>query len=181
MLGRHQVDNAVTALAAAEALRARGYAVSRESIVEGIARTRVHGRMEVMGRNPLVIADGAHNGESAAALADTLRDYFDWKRAFFVLGTMRDKDVRAIGFKIAKLAELIVCTRFESPRAMDPYVMIQEVGFLGPAAVAEESVSDAIDTALGHAGEDDLVCVTGSLYVVAEARAYLLGDMVLPA
>ena len=61
---------------------------------------------------------------------------------------------------------------------MDPYDLIQEVGFLGPAAVAEESVSDALDTALAHAGEGDLVCVTGSLYVVAEARAYVLGESV---
>jgi dihydrofolate synthase/folylpolyglutamate synthase len=92
---------------------------------------------------------------------------------------MRDKNVREIGFKLAKLAELIVCTRFESPRSMDPYEMIQEIGFLGPAAVAEESVGDALDTALAHATPDDLVCITGSLYVVAEARERLLGESVI--
>jgi dihydrofolate synthase/folylpolyglutamate synthase len=59
---------------------------------------------------------------------------------------------------------------------MDPYVMIQEIGFLGPPAVAEETVPAAIDTALAHADPDDLVCITGSLYVVAEAREYLLGE-----
>jgi folylpolyglutamate synthase/dihydropteroate synthase len=59
---------------------------------------------------------------------------------------------------------------------MDPLAMIQEVGFLGPMAVAEESVADGLDTALAHAGEDDIVCVTGSLYTVAEARSIVLGD-----
>ncbi len=178
MLGRHQLDNAATAVAAAEALRARGHEIPEQAIVDGVAFTRVLGRMEVMGQKPLIVADGAHNGESAAALADTLRDYFSWRKAFFVIGTMRDKDVGAMGFKLARLAELIVCTGFNSPRAMDPFAMIQEIGFLGPPAVAEETVSDALDTALSHAGESDLVCVTGSLYVVAEAREILLGESV---
>jgi dihydrofolate synthase/folylpolyglutamate synthase len=87
--------------------------------------------------------------------------------------------VRGIGFKLAKLAQLIICTRFENPRAMDPFAMVQEVGFLGPAAVAEESVPEAIEVALSHANADDLVVVTGSLYVVAEAREYLLGESVI--
>lgn len=179
MLGRHQLDNALTAVAVAESLRARGHHVAERAIADGIARARVPGRMEVMGQKPLVVADGAHNGESAAALAETLRNYFEWKRCFFVLGMAQDKDAGAIGRQLAKLADLICCARFRSPRSMDPYVMIQEVGFLGPPAVADDSVKDAVDTAMSHAGPDDLVCITGSLYVVAEAREYILGDSVV--
>jgi dihydrofolate synthase/folylpolyglutamate synthase len=179
MLGKHLVENAATAVAAAEALRARGFTLSELAIVDGVAHTRVPGRLEVMGQHPLIVADGAHNGESAEALAVALKEYFTWRRCFLVIGCNRDKDVREMGFKLAKLAELIVCTRFNSPRAMDPYEMIQEIGFLGPAAVAEESVGDALDTALSHATPEDLVCVTGSLYVVAEARERLLGESVI--
>ncbi len=179
MLGRHQLDNAATAAAAADALRARGHTIDEEAVVDGIARTRVAGRLEVMGQKPLIVGDGAHNGESAEALAAALRQYFEWKRCFFVIGVNQDKDVNAIGLKLAKLAELFVATRFRNPRSMDPYVIVQELGFLGPAAVAEESVPAAIETALGHARADDLVCITGSLYVVAEAREHLLGEMVV--
>ena len=179
MLGLHQVQNAATAVAAAEAIRKRGYPVSDLAIADGVAHTRVPGRLEVMGQAPLIVADGAHNDESAAALAAALKDYFTWRRCFLVLGCNRDKDVRGIAFKLARLAQLIICTRFENPRAMDPFVMIQEVGFLGPAAVAEESVADALDTALSHAEAEDLVVVTGSLYVVAEARERLLGESVI--
>ncbi|HMO54288.1 MAG TPA: folylpolyglutamate synthase/dihydrofolate synthase family protein [Tepidiformaceae bacterium] len=179
MLGLHQVQNAATAVAAAEAIRKRGYPVSDLAIADGVAHTRVPGRLEVMGQAPLIVADGAHNDESAAALAAALKDYFTWRRYFLVLGCNRDKDVRGIAFKLARLAQLIICTRFENPRAMDPFVMIQEVGFLGPAAVAEESVADALDTALSHAEAEDLVVVTGSLYVVAEARERLLGESVI--
>lgn len=178
MLGIHQVQNAATAIAVADALRTRGHQISEQAIADGIARTRLPGRMEVMGREPLIVADAAHNAESAEALRSALRDYFEWKRCFLVIGIMGDKDVRGMGFALASLAELIVCCRFQSPRAMDPYAMIQEIGFLGPAAVAEESVEDGINTALGHAGPEDLVCITGSLYVVAEAREYLLGESV---
>src|SRR5690606_17494596 len=113
--------------------------------------TRVPGRLEVMGQRPQIVADGAHNGESAAALAAALREYFDYKKLFLVIGTLRDKDVRAMGFELARLCELIVCTGFQSPRARDPFEIIQEIGFLGPPAVAEPSVPEAIETALSHA------------------------------
>jgi dihydrofolate synthase / folylpolyglutamate synthase len=179
MLGRHQMQNVATAVAVADALRARGHEISESAIIDGIAHTRIAGRLEVMGQNPLMIADGAHNGESAEALADALKEYFEWRRCFLIIGVTADKDVRSMGFKLAKLAELIVCCRFRNPRSMDPYSIIQEVGFLGPAAVAEESVADALTTALSHAEPEDLICVTGSLYVVAEAREQLLGESVV--
>lgn len=179
MLGAYQLDNAATAVAAAEAIVRRGHEIPSQAIVDGIAHTRVPGRLEVMSQKPLIVADGAHNPESAEALALALKDYFEWKRCFLVVGATRDKDVRGMGLKLARFAELIVCCRFANPRAMDPYQMIQEIGFLGPAAVAEETVADGIETALSHANPDDLVCVTGSLYVVAEARAHVLGESVV--
>lgn len=176
LLGRHQVDNVLTAVAVADGLRTRGHRISAASVIDGIAHTRVPGRLEVMGQRPTIVADGAHNGESAAALAAALQAYFQFRKLYLVIGTMRDKDVRAMGFELARLCELIVCTAFKSQRARDPYEIIQEIGFLGPPAMAEASVPAALDTALAHADEEDLVCVTGSLYVVAEAREYLLGE-----
>ena len=162
----------------AEALRARGHELSESAIIDGIAHARIAGRLEVMGQAPLIVADGAHNAESAEALAHALKSYFEWRRCFLVIGTLSDKDVRAMGFKLAAMCELIVCCRLRSPRSMDPFAMIQEIGFLGPAAVAEESMGDALDTALSHAEPGDLVCITGSLYAVAEAREQLLGESV---
>lgn len=176
MLGWHQVENAMTAIATVEALADRGLHIEREAVVEGLALARVPGRLEVMGQRPLIVADGAHNAESAGALVRALREYFRWRRCFVVVGCTSDKDVRGIGRELSRVADLLICTRFGSPRAMDPYVLIQEIGFLGPAAVAEESVAAAIETARHHAREDDLIVVTGSLYVVAEGRAHVLGD-----
>jgi len=180
MLGRHQVENAATAVAVADALRGRGHVISDQAIADGLARTRVPGRLEVMGQKPLILADGAHNGESAAALALAIKEYFRWKRCFLIVGTMRDKDVQAIGYKLARFADLIICTGFNSPRAYEPMAMVTEMGFFGPAAVSEPTIADALDTALSHAAPDDLILITGSLYLVAEARAHLLGDAVDP-
>jgi dihydrofolate synthase/folylpolyglutamate synthase len=178
MLGRHQAENVATAVATVDALRARGVMIPEPAIAAGLARTRLHGRLEVMGQRPIIVADGAHNGESANVLAAALKEYFTWKRCFLVLGAMRDKDVGAMGLQLASLADMIICCRFENPRAMDPLEMVQEVGFLGPMAVAEESVRAGIETALGHARADDLVVIAGSLYVVAEAREHILGESV---
>jgi dihydrofolate synthase/folylpolyglutamate synthase len=176
MLGHAPVQNVTTAVAVADALDSLGFTLTPTAVADGIARCRLRGRLEVMSRAPTIVADGAHNGASAGMLASSLRDYFEFKRCFFVLGVTADKDARAMGFKLASMAELIVCTRFQNPRAMDPFQLVQEVGFLGAPAVAEESVGDAIDTALGHASPEDLLCITGSLYLVAEARERVLGE-----
>lgn len=176
LLGEHQVQNAATAAAVADALRARGHHITEGSIADGIAYTRVPGRLEVMGQRPLLVADGAHNGESAEALASALRAYFDWRHLYLILGVLRGKDLGGIGAHLAGLAELVICTALRSPRARDPYEMIQELGVLGPPAVAEDSMQAAIETALSHAGEEDLVCIAGSLYGVAEAREIILGE-----
>lgn len=178
MLGRHQLDNAATAAATIDALARRGVAIDSSALAEGIARTRVPGRVEVMGHRPLVIADGAHNAESAGALVAALRDYFEWERCFLVLGATRDKDVQAIVSEFAPYAELVICTRFGNPRSYDPAVMSEEVSSLGRLTVARDSISEAMETARVHATADDVICIAGSLYLVAEARELILGESV---
>jgi dihydrofolate synthase/folylpolyglutamate synthase len=176
LLGRHQVENAATAVAVIDALRERGHTFDDHAIADGLGRTRLHGRMEVMGQRPLIVADGAHNDASARALAETLKHDLTWQRCFLIIGVNEDKNVRAMGFILTRLAELVIATKFDNPRALDPYVIIQEIGFLGTATVAEPDIASAMETALSHATQDDLICITGSLYLVAEARELLLGE-----
>lgn len=174
LLGLHQAENAAVAVAVADALNRRGFEIRETAISQGVALTRVLGRLEVMGAAPLMITDGAHNGASAAALARALKDYFEWERCFFVLGCTKDKDVRGIGEKLAPVAEAIICCGFTNPRAADPQAVAEEIGSFGPTAVAVESVSAAIAEARKRAKPEDLVCITGSLYVAAEARECVL-------
>ena len=179
MLGFHQLENAATAVAAIEAIRARTFLIPEPAIVDGIARARLPGRLEVMSQGPLIVADGAHNGESAEALVRALREYFEWKRCLVVLGCTRDKDVAAIGAQLREVADLVICAQFRNARSLDPQQIAATLKGTGVAATDEGSVPGAIDLALSQAGEGDLVCITGSLYVVAEAREYLLGESVI--
>ncbi len=178
LLGGHQVGNAATAVAVAVELRARGAAIDEEAISGGIARTRVPGRLEVMGQRPLVVADGAHNPAAAAALAEALREYLEWRRCFFVLGTMEGKDLRGIAYKLAGLASGVWCCGLDSRRARDPAEMAAELAPLTPHVEVARSVAEGIAQAKQRAEDADLVCVTGSLYAVAAARSALLGESV---
>ena len=178
MLGAHQVVNAATAVAVAHELRARGAAIDEEAITGGIARTRVAGRLEVMGQRPLVVADGAHNPAAAAALEEALREYLEWRRCFFVVGAMEGKDLRGIGYKLAGLASGIWCCGLGSRRARDPDEMAAELAPLTPHVEVAPSVSEGIAQARRRAEDADLICVTGSLYAVAEARWSVLGESV---
>jgi len=179
MLGRHQLDNAATAVAVIDALRKRGHLINDRAVDEGLARTRAHGRMEVMGQRPLVIADGAHNAESMAALVQGLRDHAEWRRVFAVLGVTGDKDIAGIVRELMPITELFIATRFRNPRAMDTGRIVDEVTVQGGEVVTAERVPDAIAEAMGRAGEEDAVAITGSLYVVAEAREHILGEIVV--
>lgn len=179
LLGAHQVENALTVLACVEELRRRGLRIPELAVSNGLSRVRWPGRLEVMGQGPLIVADGAHNGESAMRLCEALKESFSFERAFFVLGVNRGKDVREIGMHISRLAELIIATRSRNPRAMDPEEIVPEVGFLGPPCVVEPTVQAAMQLALGHARKADLVCAMGSLFVAAEAREFVLGVKVV--
>ncbi len=178
LLGAHQVVNATTAVAVAHELRARGVAISEDAITGGIARTRVGGRLEVMGKRPLLVADGAHNPAASSALVQALGEYLEWRRCFFVLGAMQEKDVRGIGFKLAGLASGIWCCGLDSPRARDPAALAAELAPLTPHVETAASVADGIAQARQQAAPTDLICVTGSLYAVAAARSAVLGESV---
>lgn len=179
MLGFHQLQNASTAVAVAEALRRRGDLVSESGIANGITRTRVPGRLEVMGSAPAIVVDGAHNGESAAALVAALRDYLTFDKCAVVFGCTRDKDHLAIGRELAEIAGLIICTRINSPRTTDPGVLVEALAPLGVQVVAAENLAAAMDIAMGFVDERGLICVAGSLYLAAEARERVLGESVI--
>jgi len=179
MLGFHQLQNASTAVAVAEALRRRGDLVSESGIANGITRTRVPGRLEVMGSAPAIVVDGAHNGESAAALVAALRDYLTFDKCAVVFGCTRDKDYLAIGRELAQIAGLIICTRINSPRTTDPGVLVEALAPLGVQVAAAENLAAAMDIAMGFVDERGLICVAGSLYLAAEARERVLGESVV--
>lgn len=171
LLGAHQGENLALAVAAAEQLATLGLAVSEEALVQGCAAVRWPGRMELVRRAPLVLLDGAHNAYSAQVLANALAD-LPYERAHLVFGASADKDLRGMARALAPRFATVTVTRASGPRAADPALLTQLFHEAGHAA----DVVSALGRALEQAGPRDLVCVTGSLFLVAEARAALRGS-----
>jgi dihydrofolate synthase/folylpolyglutamate synthase len=173
--GAHQVDNAAIALAAAQAHV--GTPLDEESVHEGFARVTSPGRLEVMGTQPLVLLDGAHNAVGAAALGRALRDEFPPQPRTLVVGLLQEKDP---GEMLAALdvagVERLVCTRPPTPRALDPMAVADAAVALGldeDRIDVYADVAAAVDRARDVTAADGQVVITGSLYVVGAARAAL--------
>lgn len=173
LFGRHQLNNAATAVLAAEAAGHHGVAIDPSTVQRALAAVRWPGRIEFLKRNPALVVDGAHNRDSAKALAQTLRD-FGWKDVVFVVGCSSDKDVDAIAEELAPLATQVIATRSRHPRASEPRDVAQAFIEHGVPVAAEEPVGAAVDAAVAQAGSAPVV-VCGSLFVAAETREHVLG------
>jgi len=169
LLGQHQLENAAVAVAILEALAEKGFHVSGDSITAGLARVDWPGRLQVLSRRPLLVVDGAHNPYSARVLGQSLRQYFDFDRAILIVGLSFDKDIAGMVSEFVPLFDEVIVTRSTHPRALAAAPLVAEFSRHGVTAQATEDISTAIPLALSMAGEKDLICVTGSLFVVAGA------------
>jgi len=170
LLGAHQLENAATAVAALEAL-----GVESSAIAEGLARVSWPGRLEVLQREPVLMVDAAHNADSARRLKEAIAGYFDRDRLILVVGASSDKDVAGMIAELAPVSSAVIATRSRHPRALAVEPLLDELKKQGIEGVASENVGVAVESALSMAGAKDLVCVTGSLFVAAEAREHVLG------
>jgi dihydrofolate synthase / folylpolyglutamate synthase len=167
--GSHQAENATSAIVAAEAFLGR--ALSGDALREALAGATSPGRLEVVARHPLVILDGAHNPDAAAAVVTSLPEAFTWDRLHLVVGILETKDVRGILGALARLgpAAAYACAS-SSPKALPAERVAAACREAGMVASAYGSVRQALDAAQEAARETDLLLVTGSLYTVADAR-----------
>jgi dihydrofolate synthase/folylpolyglutamate synthase len=172
LLGAHQIDNAATAAAAAYELDTD---VDPETISRGLSSLVWPCRIEVLREDPLLVVDGAHNRDSARRLAETLVEYFAADRALFVIGCGSDKDIDGLAEELAPLASRVLAVRSNHPRAMDPERIQEAFGRLGVDSEIVDNVPNAVDRAIAAADSGALICVAGSLFVAAEARAHVLG------
>lgn len=171
--GGYQGENFAAALAACEAFF--GGPLDDRLVREAAGTVRSPGRLEIVGRQPLVVLDGAKNLEGAHRAAEAVAEEFGSAASeILVVGMLRGKDpaemLEALG---ARRARLVVACPAPSPRTQPASVVAEAARALGIQAVEAESVAEALDAAFAAAGADDLVLVTGSLYVVGAARAAL--------
>ncbi len=169
LLGEYQLENAAAAVAALEVLAERGFRVSQDSIVIGLAQVGWPGLFQFLSCKPLLVVDGTNNSYSADKLRQALKEYFDFERAILIIGASSDKDIAGIVAELAPLFDKAIVTRSIHPRSMATAPIVAELRRHGLEAQETEDVSIALPLALSLAGEKDLICVTGSLFVVAGA------------
>lgn len=172
LLGDFQVENASAAIAALEVLSSHGFDISPESIVEGMAEVDWPGRFQILNYKPLILVDGAHNVASMRRLAWNIKKYFHYERLFIIFGASVDKDISGIARELAFLSPQVIVTRSSHPRAASPSTIAAKFDKCGIKPQIVETVFQSLDLALSIAKDNDLIVVTGSLFVVAEALDY---------
>ncbi len=176
--GAHQGENASAALAAVEAFF--GSPLRDDVVDEAFGGLRVPGRLEVVGRHPLVVVDGAHNVAGMLVLARSLVEEFTVEgEAQAVVGMLSGRDPAAMleALLAAGIRSVVACAP-DSPRALPAERVAEAAVGLGMTVAVAASPGDAVRLAVGRAGPDDRVVVCGSLYVVADARRLLVHDTV---
>jgi len=170
--GMLQARNAALALGMIERLVEKGIAVSEEDIRKGLQNTAWPGRMQVVGTNPTILLDGAHNPDALRALTHSIRDGFKYRRLVLVIGVMADKAIGEMMRAIVPLADYLVCTRPVYSRAAEPEVLMAKAAPFGKPGETAPFLTDALNRAKEMADPRDLIVVCGSLFTVGEALTY---------
>ena len=170
--GRHQAENAAIAIEAGETISRAGFEISREAIVNGLAKVEWQGRLEVVDGAPVFLFDGAHNRAGAKVLKDFLQE--NWQGSLTLLfAAMSDKDVEGMAAELFSLPDQIILTRVDERRGASEERLkacsVQTV--CGVKATGD--VEQALSEALASTPPDGLICVAGSLYLVGAVKKLL--------
>ena len=171
--GEHAARNAAAAVAAVEALLERE--LDLDAVRAALASVTSPGRLEVVGRHPLVVLDGAHNPAAADALAVALPETFAGDRLHLVMAVLKEKDLEGIVRAIAPFADAGYATAVDNVRTRRAEEVAAALTAAGVPTQTFVSVAEALDAARRAASEEDVILVTGSLYTVADARRALVG------
>jgi dihydrofolate synthase/folylpolyglutamate synthase len=169
--GLFQLENARLASGIVLVLEEMGLPTDAAAVATGLASVRWPGRLETLREHPRLIVDGAHNGDSAQKLMASLRVLVPYCRIILILATSADKDLSAIAAALVPHAQMVIVTQTPHPRAAAPSTLLAAVQ---PYACGETlitaSVAEAVAAATAYANPDDLICATGSLFLVAAVR-----------
>ena len=173
LLGEYQVFNATTAIEICWALRRNGWPIPDAALAAGLSQAKWPARMELVRRSPDVILDGGHNPQCMEAIAESLGKLYPGKKVWFLTGVLADKDYPAMFRNILPIAKGFVTITPDSPRALSDQDLADYLRAQGYEAVPCDNNQQGVDTVLKLAGPEDVVCITGSLYMIGEVRHQL--------
>ena len=176
LIGPHQMINASVAVGVVEALKLRGITIPADAIRNGIENARWEGRLEIINRRPFIVLDGAQNRESAKTLASAIKKVFKYKKLILVFGVSKDKDVSGMLEEMLPICDAIVLTKSKVlNRALEPAKIKEEILNMEHGIkdmILTYNTEEALNRALSIAGPEDLVLITGSLFIVGEVKEH---------
>jgi dihydrofolate synthase/folylpolyglutamate synthase len=174
LMGEHQLRNAATAVTVCEVLTSEyGVTIPRKAVYEALRKVKWPGRLELLSNSPKVLLDGAHNVDGAEALLLALKQYTR-DRLILCIGMLDDKEREKIADLLLPLADEVVVTKPESPRAKDWVGLAEIAGKYNKPVMCIKNPKEAVNVAFYRLELKDMLCVTGSLYMIADAREELL-------
>ncbi len=177
LAGEHQALNCGLALAILDTLRDKGFDTPETKVIDGLAGLRIPGRMEMVWERPRILLDGAHNADSLAALMRSIGAHVPYDSMVVIFGCAEDKDLDELLRQVALGADKLIVTRTaRNARAADPHDLQRRFAEVsGKMCQVAEDLPRALEIASRAVGPEDLICVTGSFYLVGEAKKHLEG------
>lgn len=173
LLGEHQAINCGLALSVIDRLKSRGFAISDSKAMEGLSKTSVPGRMEMLSQTPRVVCDAAHNAASLDAMLRAIGQHIPYDSMVIIFGCCSDKDVSGMLERIAGGADKVIFTRVNNIRSADPNELaVRYVELYGKMAQVAPTLEDALAIANRAVTKEDLITITGSFYLVGEAKKH---------
>jgi dihydrofolate synthase/folylpolyglutamate synthase len=166
LLGEHQAKNASMALKTVEVLKDKGYVITEDAVRKGLNTVR----LEIIKENPIILIDAAHNVDGMDALTKSIKDLFNYDKLICVLSLLEDKERENIVKIIAKMSDKMIITRPNSYRAGDWEKVADYTKVYCKDVLIESDINKALEKALDSAEINDLICITGSFYMVCDAR-----------
>jgi len=170
LLGEHQIKNAAIALASVEILRGKRYHIEDNAIYQGLSNVHWPGRLEVLKKSPIVVIDGAHNPAAMKNLKKVLFTEFNFRKLILVIGIMEDKDIRSMFKQIIPVAHKVILCEPNMDRAASTKIIAKRLQKWNVKYHQIKDVKEAVVYALSMAQPKDLICITGSLFTIGEAR-----------
>jgi dihydrofolate synthase / folylpolyglutamate synthase len=171
LLGEHQAHNCGVALGIIDTLREHGVNVSEQGAIDGLAKVRIEGRLELIREQPRTIVDAAHNGASVAALMRAIGQNIAYDSMVVIFGCSADKDVEGMLAQLQLGADKVIFTSAETARSIDPHeLLVRFVEKSQKMAQAAPTLEEAYRIACNCVTREDLICITGSFYLVGRAK-----------
>jgi dihydrofolate synthase/folylpolyglutamate synthase len=171
--GRHQAINCGLALAMLDKLKAVGYKIDNDKAAEGLCKVSLAGRMEMIWKDPRIMIDAAHNAASIQALIHAVGQNIPYDSMVVIFGCNSDKDVRGMLNQLQFGADKVIFTRSNSPKAVSPEDLAEMyTDVCGKMCQTAPSLGQALQLAKSAVSKEDLICITGSFYLIGQAKMH---------